>query len=142
MGRRCEEPHCLQIIPERLFQSHQDLHYAERLAAEDFERQRHSRSTDQALTRTLSLGSAEDESSNVNDEESDYLLALALNREFRKEEEELSFRSVQVIQTKQKRQTNTNSARRGKLVLKVRRRKRDTVKVSNLTKLCQAPQSS
>ena len=47
----------------------------------------------------LALGSAEDESSNVNDEDSDYLLALALNREFRKEEEELSFRSVQVIQT-------------------------------------------
>jgi hypothetical protein len=97
MGRRCEEPYCLQIIPERLFQSHQDLHFAERLAAEDFERQRHSQNTDQALARALAPDSAEDRSSNVNDEESDYLLALALNREFRKEEEELSFRSVQVV---------------------------------------------
>jgi hypothetical protein len=98
MGRRCEEPYCLQIIPEHLFHSHQDRHVAERLAAEDFEQLQQSRNADEALARALALVSAEDESSNVNDKDNDYLLALALalNREFRIEEEEHSFRNVQV----------------------------------------------
>lgn len=138
MGRRCEEVYCLQIVPEHLFQSHQDRHAAERLAAQEFEQQHHSRNTDEALARALDRGLAEDESPNVNDENNDYLLALALNREFRIEEEERSFRNVQVTQTPEV----THFLRSGKSVLKAKTKKRDEVKVSSLTKLSRAPQNN
>ena len=95
MGRRCEEPHCLQIIPENLFQSHLDQHIAERLATEEFEQQHNLQNSDEALAQALGHGSQE-ELFIASDEDADYLMALALNREFRTEEEKHSFRSVQV----------------------------------------------
>ena len=99
MGRRCEEPYCLQIIPDHLFLSHQDQHLAERLAAEEFEQQHQNNptTTDEALARALADEEPETESLGLADEDVDYQMALALNREFRTEEEERSFRNVQVI---------------------------------------------
>src|SRR5271170_2539524 len=96
MGTRCEEPHCLQIIPTHLFQSHQDQHLAERLAAEDFEQQQQVESTDEELARSLAVQTSQHNGSFGDDENSDYEFALALNREFRTEEEERSWKNVQV----------------------------------------------
>ena len=95
MERQCEEPHCLQIVPDHLFQSHQDEHFAERLAAEQFENQRQNHDEDEAFARAIGHG-GDFESSSGMDADSDYQLALALNREIRAEEEERSFRLVQV----------------------------------------------
>jgi len=98
MGRRCEEPHCLQIVPDHLFLSHQDEHLAERLAAEEFEQHHNDPTiTDEALARALADEGAKTESLGLADEDIDYQMALALNREFRTEEEESSFRNVQVL---------------------------------------------
>src|SRR5277367_1283917 len=99
MGRRCEEPHCLQIVPDHLFLSHQDEHLAERLAAEEFEQnyQNDPTTTDEALARALADQAAETESLGFADEDVDYQIAIALNREFRTEEEERSFRNVHVL---------------------------------------------
>ena len=96
MGRRCEEPHCLQIVPDHLFVSHQDQHLAERLAAQKFEQQHQNNptTTDEALARALADEEPETESLGLADEDVDYQMALALNREFRTEEEERSFRNV------------------------------------------------
>lgn len=105
MERRCDEPHCLQLVPEYLFQSHQDQHLAERLVAEEFEQQRHEQDNDDALARALALGPTEVGHIYVDNEDEDYLMALALNREFRTEEEERSFRNVQVAQCSIKRLT-------------------------------------
>ena len=101
MGRRCKEPYCLQIIPDKLFQSHQDQHIAERLAAEEFEQQHHRQNSDEALAQALGRSTPE-ESFLANDDNADYLMALALNREFRTEEEEHAFRNVQVQYSKSK----------------------------------------
>lgn len=95
MERQCQEPHCLQLVPEHLFQTHQDEHLAERLATEEFESGRQNQNKDEALARAMALG-GEPESSNMMDADSDYQLALALNREMRAEEEARSFRMVQV----------------------------------------------
>ena len=95
MPRRCEEAHCLEIVPEHLFQAHQDQHLAERLAAEEFE-QRQREQTDAEIARTLADSSG-NPSFPVNDEDADFQLALSLNRQFRAEEEELSFRDIQVF---------------------------------------------
>jgi len=99
MGRRCEEQHCLQIVPDELFLSHQDQHLAERLAAEEYEQhhQNDPTATDEALARALADQGAETESLGLADEDVDYQVALALNREFRTEEEERSFRNIQVL---------------------------------------------
>jgi hypothetical protein len=96
---RCEEPYCLQIIPDHLFLSHQDQHLAERLAAEEFEQQHQNNptATDEALARALADEEPETESLGLADEDVDYQMALALNREFRTEEEERSFRNVEVL---------------------------------------------
>jgi hypothetical protein len=101
MGRRCEEPHCLQVVPDHLFLSHQDEHLAERLAAEEYEQQHENdpTATDEALARALADQGADTESLGFADEDVDYQMALALNREFRTEEEERSFRNVQVPST-------------------------------------------
>ena len=98
MGRRCEEPHCLQIVPAHLFLSHQDQHLAERLAAEEFEQhhQNDTTATDEALARALADDSAEADSFSLADEDVDYQMALALSRELTTEVEERSFRNVQV----------------------------------------------
>jgi hypothetical protein len=95
MGVQCQEPYCLQIIPDHLFPSHQDEHTAERLAAEEFENQRRHHDEDAVLARAMA-DSVEAESSSRMDPDNDYQLALALNREIRAEEEERSFRMVQV----------------------------------------------
>ena len=92
MERVCEEPHCLQRVPHHLFQSHQDHNYAERVAAEEFE----SRAVPQTVignTITDHPGALDLD----NEEDEDLQLALALNREFRKEEEKQFFRQFQVI---------------------------------------------
>ena len=95
MLRQCEELHCLQLVPEHLFQSHQDEHLAERLAAQEFESQKQNQYDDEALARAMANG-GELESPSGMDADSDYQLALALNREIRADEEERSFRMVQV----------------------------------------------
>ena len=96
MGRRCEEPHCLEIVPDRLFESHQDQHIAERLAAEEWEAEKNIRS-DETLAQALAFRDNDDGALHLEDEDVDYQLALALNREFRTEEEERSFRDIQAI---------------------------------------------
>jgi hypothetical protein len=104
MGRRCEEPHCLQIVPDHLLLSHQDQHLAERLVAEEFEQlNQNDPITDEALARALADQGAETESLGLAEEDVDYQMALALNREFRTEEEERSFRNVQVLSVIDKR---------------------------------------
>lgn len=95
MERQCQEPHCLQLIPSHLFQSHQDEHLAERLAAEEFENQTQTHDADEALARAL-YHAGNVPSSSTMEADSDYQLALAVNREIRAEEEEVSFRLVQV----------------------------------------------
>jgi hypothetical protein len=95
MGKRCQEPHCLEIVPDHLFDSHQDHHIAERLAAEEFERQRNEQNSDALLARAIANG-RESETFGFGREDDDFQLALALNREFRDEEEQRSFRQVQV----------------------------------------------
>ena len=91
MGRHCPEPYCLQDVPDQLYESHQDQHIAERLAAEDFEafKQQHD---DRAWDNTVA-----NDPFDFTFEDRDMQLALALNREFRQEEEERSFRQVQVL---------------------------------------------
>jgi|SRR5579859_5875161 len=89
MGRRCQEAHCLQYIPDHLFESHRDQHFAEHLAAEEFEHYNSVQHGGSQFAQVLAS------SSGISVDE-DYQLALSLNRDFRKEEEELSFRSVQV----------------------------------------------
>lgn len=97
MGRQCQEPYCLQIVADHLFQSHQDEHLAERLAAEEFENQRRNQHEDVVLTRAIANTVEVDSSSRMDpDIDNDYQLALALNREIRAEEEQRSFRIVQV----------------------------------------------
>lgn len=98
MERLCEEPHCLQVIPEHLFQSHQDQHFAERLTAEEFEQQHREQNDDEALARAIAVETTGDEATAFDNNDGDYLMALALNREFRTEEEERSYRNVQVVQ--------------------------------------------
>ena len=72
---------------------------AERLAAEEFEQnyQNDPTTTDEALARALADQAAETESLGFADEDVDYQIAIALNREFRTEEEERSFRNVHVL---------------------------------------------
>lgn len=94
MGKQCQEPHCLEIVPDHLFESHQDEHIAERLAAEEFERQRNHQIADAELARALAHN--EGDVFNIGGEDDDFQLAVALNREFRNEEEQRFFRQVQV----------------------------------------------
>jgi hypothetical protein len=82
------------MVPDHLFESHQDEHFAERLAAEDFERQQNDQIADAELARALANN--ESDVGNLGGEGDDFQLALALNREFRNEEEERFFRQVQV----------------------------------------------
>jgi len=89
MGR-CQEPHCLQEVPDHLWELHQDEHVAERLAAEEFESSR-QRQDDFYPTQ-----SKDSDPFNFGNDDSDAQLALALNREFQKEDEERSFRQIQV----------------------------------------------
>jgi hypothetical protein len=95
MGKRCQEPHCLEIVPDHLFDSHQDQHIAERLAAEEFEQHRNEQNADAQLARAIA-NNEESEAFSAGGEDDDFQLALALNREFRNEEEQRSFRQVQV----------------------------------------------
>ena len=98
MGRQCQEPYCLQIVADHLFQSHQDEHLAERLAAEEFENQRRNQHADNVvLARAMANAVGVESSSRMVDSHNDYQLALALNREIRAEEEQRSFRIVQVL---------------------------------------------
>ena len=92
MERRCEEPHCLQMVPEYLFQIHQDYHVAERLAAEEAEQQQtqHFGANADAAAEAVTIAQ------NGDTEDSDYQFALALNREYREEEEQHFFRQMQV----------------------------------------------
>ena len=95
MPIQCEEPHCLQSVPDHLFQSHQDQHVAERIAAEEYEQHRQTRTVDLAVAKEL----GNDDITapyDVEAEDPDYQMALALNREFRQEEEQRFFRQVQV----------------------------------------------
>jgi hypothetical protein len=98
MERLCEEPHCLQVISEHLFRSHQDQHFAERLSAEEYEQQKCEQNNDEALAQAIAIETTSDEATDFDSNDGDYLMALALDREFRNEEEERSFRNVQVFQ--------------------------------------------
>jgi len=97
MERRCEEPHCLQLVPEHLLQAHQDQHLAERLFAEEFEQQKNAQVGDAAMATAIAQNEvAASDSMDGDIEDSDYQFALALNRELREEEEQRFFRQVQV----------------------------------------------
>jgi hypothetical protein len=75
MGTQCKEPYCLQIVPDHLYASHQDQHLAERLAAEEFERQQQQLANDLSLARQLEA----EGSGNVPSGDTDYQLALQLS---------------------------------------------------------------
>jgi hypothetical protein len=96
MGIRCGELHCLEIVPDHLFADHKDRHLAERLAAEEFEQQTRQRNQDEELAHQLQSDFSEDYPSSYGREDLDYQLALDLNRQYRDEEAERSFRLVQV----------------------------------------------
>jgi hypothetical protein len=101
MGRLCEEPHCLQTVPDELFQSHQDEHVAERLAAEEHERNRSRQFADAQFAQELASQGTQNGFSELDQQEieqdPDYQLALSLNRQFREEEEQRSYQSLQVL---------------------------------------------
>jgi hypothetical protein len=101
MERRCEEPHCLQLVPDQLFQIHQDQHLAERLEAEEYEQSGRQRLQRTAQTAGNAAAAELDQNSLATshdiDTEDDYQMALALNREFRDEEEQRFFRQIQVF---------------------------------------------
>jgi len=101
MVRRCEEPHCLEFVPDDEFELHQDRHLAERLAAEEFEQNRSLVLEDEILAHALadhSDGNGVDSTTQNASvfEEHDYEVARDLNTRFRMEEEEASFRNLQV----------------------------------------------
>ncbi len=125
MGRQCQEPYCLQIVPDHLFQSHQDEHLAERLAAEEFENQRRNQHDDVVLARAMANAVGVESSSRIVDSHNDYKLALALNREIRAEEEERTFRVVQVPHSYL---YVSICIRKGKYVWRAKRKKSDTAR--------------
>jgi hypothetical protein len=91
---QCDEAHCLQLVPVNMLQSHRDQHLAERLAAEEFElhaQNQVQRTLPEEVYAALPYGE-ETES-----EDKDFLLAVALNRQFRQEEEMRFFRLVKVL---------------------------------------------
>jgi len=128
MERLCEEPYCLQLVPEHLFQTHQDQHLAELLAAEEFEYQRQIQLGDAAVATAI----AKDEAtySMASDtEDKDYQLALTLNREFRQKEEQQHFRQVQVLELFS---LTLSYIRNERLVSKVKKRKNIELLMANL----------
>jgi hypothetical protein len=92
MGKRCDD--CPQIIPDHLWTIHQDEHFAKRLA-EELENNQYTE-VDQTLARALAVESANSDSLQNLGDDADYEFALALNRKFRIEEEQNSFRAIQV----------------------------------------------
>lgn len=128
MELQCEEPYCLQLVPEHLFQSHQDQHLAELLAAEEFEHQRQIQLGDAAVATAI----AKDEgmySIASDTEDQDYRLALTLNREFRQKEEQQHFRQVQVVALFS---ITLSYIRNERLVLKTKKRKNIELGMANL----------
>jgi hypothetical protein len=119
MGKHCVEPHCLQIIPDHLWTSHQNQHLAERLAAEEFEQNRKNE-VDQALVQVLAAESANCEPLQ-NQAEADYEVALALDQEFRFEENQNSFHAVHVKASLK----SSDRIRRANGKSKVKRKKTD-----------------
>lgn len=95
MEKRCDEPHCLQIVPEHLWMIHQDQHFAERLIAEEFEDNRLNE-VHQTLARGLTAKSANSEILENQGVDADYQLALALNQEVKIEGKQSWFPAIQV----------------------------------------------
>jgi len=126
MIRHCEEPHCLEFVPDDEFQLHQDRHLAERLAAEEFEQNQSVAHEDEVLAHALADNSNRNGiESIIQDgglfERDDYGIALDLNRRFRLEEEEVSFRNLQVT----RQSIHAEARRREKLALRIKSKRKE-----------------